>query len=73
MPLFERCCWCQGDGTECIFCDDRGFVPLERADLASIVDQIADVLEPMLKRSPTDIANVLADAKTRLVDLLEDD
>jgi hypothetical protein len=79
MTLLTECPQCQGWGvvfktregklTDCPACDPKGALPIVREDVDVLVDNIRDVLEPMLRRNPN-IADALADAHPHLVNLI---
>jgi hypothetical protein len=68
-PMFIQCPLCDGDRDNCLYCDGRGFTPIEDADAAHLVDKITDRLILIL-RCKSDVVDALADARPRLVDLI---
>jgi len=65
----DRISWCGDVLEDCPVCDCRGFMPAGREDIADLVDEIRNVLTPLLQHNP-DIEDALADAHPRLVDII---
>jgi hypothetical protein len=76
LPLYVTCLKCFGhrttDGRDCPRCNGDGFMPIDFADAATLVDRISNTLEPLLKKRATAAVDVLADAHQKLVDVILD-
>jgi hypothetical protein len=65
-------CGVENDNSDCAACDGDGFMPIDSADAATLVDRISNTLEPLLKERAPAAVDVLANAHRTLIDLILD-